>query len=197
VRSKWVRMSWLVLLLTIAVGSAAMASSLFGTSYDLGEEIQFQVQDSTTWWWGCCSCQDSLVLGWRIANSSGQVVYSVIHDAPVSSAIWKGSWLQLDMNGVAVAAGQYKLYVDTSVGTLSKSITLRDPCGCNWCTSTCTSCVSQDVPTITSCSCSTTLVFVEDCNTGFFPFFLWGCNSCSSSSSCGSSSSRSGCSTCP
>ena len=181
-RSKWIRISWLVLFLTMAVASAAMASSLFGTTYDLGEEIRFQVQDSASWWLGCCSCEDSLVLGWRIVDQSGQVVYSVIHDAPVSSAIWQGSWLQLDMNGIAVVGGQYKLLVDTSVGTLSRCFTLRDPCGCNWYPSSCySSCdVCEDVPSITNCSCTTTLVFVEDCNTGCFPFFLWGCNSNSS-----------------
>jgi len=183
VRSKWARISWLVLFLTMVVGGAAMASSLFGTSYDVGEEIQFQVQDSMTWWWGCCACEDSLVLGWRIVNLSGQVVYSVIHDAPVSSAIWQGSWLQLDMNGLAVSAGQYKLLVDTSAGTLSRCFTIQDPCGCNWYPSACTSCACEDVATITNCSCSTTLVFVEDCNTGNFPFFLWGCNSCNSCNS--------------
>lgn len=189
-RSKGARIGWIVLLLTLAVGSATLASSLFGTTYDLGDEIRFQVQDSTIWWWGCCSCEDSLILGWRIVNLSGQVVYSVIHDAPVSAAIWQGSWLQLDMNGVAVAAGQYKLLVDTSAGTLSRCFTLRDPCGCNWCTSSCTSCICEDVPSITTCSCKTSLVFVDDCNSGCFPFFLWGCNSCSSTTS-------SGCSTCP
>ena len=189
-RSNWVRVGWMVLFLSMVVGSAAMASSIFGTSYDLGEEIQFEIEDSTTWLWGCCSCEGSLVLGWRIVNISEQVVYSVIHDAPVSSAIWQGSWLQLDMNGIAVAAGQYKLYVDTSAGTLSRSLTLRDACGCNSYTSFCTSCVSQDVPAITNCSCRTSLVFVEDCNTGCFPFFWWGSSSCSSSTSFG-------CSTCP
>lgn len=196
-RSKWARIGLAGLLLVMVVGSAAMASSLFGTTYNVGEEIRFQVEDSTSWWWGCCSCEDSLVLGWRIVNASGQVVYSVIHDAPVAASIWQGSWLQLDMNGVAVAAGQYKLLVDTSAGTLSRCFKIQDPCNScnNWCTSGCTSCICDDVPSITTCSCTTTLVFVDDCNSGFFPFFLWGCNSCSSSSS--SSSSSSGCSTCP
>jgi hypothetical protein len=190
VRSTWARIGWLVVFLSVAIGSAASATSLFGTTYDLGEQIQFEVQDSTIWLWGCCSCQDSLVLGWRIVNMSQQVVYSVIHDAPVSSDIWQGSWLQLDMNGVAVAAGQYKLVVDTSVGTLSRCFTLRDPCACSWCTSWCSSCACEDVPSITNCSCKTSLVFVEDCELGCFPFFWWGCGSCCSSST-------SGCSSCP
>ena len=195
-RSKWARISCAVVLLSLMVGSAAMASSLFGTTYNLGEQIKFQVEDSTTWWWGCCNCcEESVVLGWRVVNASEQVVYSVIHDAPVSSSLWQGSWSQTDMNGLAVAAGRYKLYVDTSAGTLSRCFTLRDPCGCNWCTSwctsSCTSCVCEEVSSITNCSCRTALVFVEDCNTGCFPLFWWGCcNPCTSTTS-------SGCSSCP
>lgn len=189
-RSKWARVGLAVLLLSLAVGGSAMASSLFGTSYNLGEEIQFQVEDSTSWWWGCCSCEETLVLGWRIVTASEQVVYSVIHDAPVSAAIWLGSWSQLDMNGVASPAGQYKLVVDTSVGTLSRCFSLRDPCACSWCFSPCTTCVCEDVPSITTCACTTTLVFVDDCGFGCFSLFGWGCNSCSSAAS-------SGCSSCP
>jgi len=183
VRSKWARISWVVLLLSLMVGSAAMA---LGTSYDLGEEIQFKVQDSTTWWWGCCSCEGSSVSGWRIVNASGQVVYSVVHDAAVPSSLWQGSWLQLDLNGIAVAAGQYTLYVDTSVGPLSRCFTVRDPCACNWCTSSCTSCVCEEVTSITNCACRTALVFVTDCVPGCFPFFRWGCNSTSTSTGCSS-----------
>lgn len=187
-RSTWVRIGCAVLLLSMVVGSTAVASSLLGTRFELGEEIQFKIEDSTTWRWGCCSCEGSLVLGWRIVNASEQVVYSVIHDAPVSRSLWRGSWVQFDMNGIAVVGGQYKLYVDTSVGTLSRCFTIRDPCACNWCTSPCTSCVCEGVSSITNCACRTTLVFVEDCQTGCFPFFWWGC--CSSSTS-------SGCSSCP
>lgn len=190
-RSTWARIGWVVVLLSVALaGSAAADSSLFGVRYNLGEEIRFAVEDSTTWWWGCCSCEESLVLGWRVVNSAQQVVYSVIHDAPVASSIWQGSWLQVDMNGLQVAAGQYKLLVDTSVGTLSRCFSLRDPCACTWCASPCTSCVCEDVPTITTCACSTSLRFVQDCEWGCFPFFWWGCSSCSSSP-------RTSCSTCP
>ena len=184
-RSTWVRIGCVAVLLSLMVGGAAMASSLFGTTFQLGEAIQFEVEDTTTWLWGCCCCEDSLVLGWRIVNIYEQVVYSVVHDAPVASAIWQGTWMQLDMNDVAVAAGDYKLYVDTTVGTLSRCFTLRDPCNCcnwcNWCTSSCASCnCCEDVSSISDCGCRTTLVFVEDdaCASGCFPFFWWGC--CSS-----------------
>jgi len=191
VRSKWARIGLAGLLLVMVVGTAGMASTLFGKTFDLGEEIQFQVEDTMTWWWGCCTCEDSLVLGWRIVSLSGQVIYSVIHDAPVAASIWHGSWQQLDMNGAAVAAGQYELLVDTSVGTLSRCFTLRDPCGCNWCTSACNSCICEDISSITNCACRTSLVFIDNCSSGCFPFFFWGCcSSCSSSTS-------SGCSSCP
>lgn len=173
-RSKWIRIGWVVLFLSMIVGSTVMASSLFGTRFNLGEDIQFEIEDSTSWWFGCCPCPDSLVLGWRIANASHQVIYSVIHDAPVSAAVWRGEWQQHDMNGIAVAAGQYKLYVDTSVGTLSRCFTLWDPCACNWFVSRCTPFCCEHLPVITTCACSTSLVFVADCQPGCFPFFWWG-----------------------
>jgi hypothetical protein len=179
VRSTYARIALVSMMIVGTMGGVALASSLFGTSFDLGEEIRFEVQDTTTWWWGCCSCEDSLVLGWRIVNGYEQVVYSVIHDAPVSASIWQGSWTQLDMNGAAVPAGQYKLYVDTSVGTLSRCFTVTDPCACNWCAWSCNSCATcEDVSSVTNCSCRTTLAFVEDCNSGCFSLPWWGC--CSS-----------------
>ncbi len=155
--------------------------------YKLGEEIQFQVEDSTTWSWGCCgccTCDDTLVLGWRIVNTSQQAIYSVIHDAPVSASAWLGSWTQIDSLGGSVAAGQYKLVVDTSVGTLSRCFSIYDPCGCYWC-NPCCSCVCEDVSTVSDCSCRTSLVFVDSCQTSCFRFPLfWGWRSC-------------GCSSCP
>jgi hypothetical protein len=173
----------LVALTLIAVVSTA-STSLLGTRFKLGEEIQFKVEDSTVWWWGCCSCTASSVLGWRVVSGAGQTVYSVVHDAPVPASIWSGAWEQTASGGVAVAAGQYILYVDTTAGTLSRCFSLYDPCGCNSCYSPCTSCVCNEVPSITDCACKTTLVFVDTCG-GCFPFFWWlGCSSCSGCSSC-------------
>ena len=176
----------LVVLLSL-VGTGATSSTLFGTRFKVGETIQFKVEDTTTWWWGCCACEDSVVLGWRITNSAGQNVYAVIHDAPVPSSAWQGSWTQMDSLGVAVSAGQYVLYVDTSAGTLSRCFTLYDPCN-PWCSS-CSSCSCEQVTSITNCSCRTTLVFVDTCTSGCFPLFGWfgSCGSCASPcSSCSS-----------
>ncbi len=172
----------LVVLLTSFAWSAS-STSLFGTRFKVGTEIQFQVKDETIWWWGCCSCIPSQVLGWRVAASTGQIVYSVALDAALPAAAWVGSWTQVDANGVAVAPGQYVLYVDTSVGMLSRCFTLYDPCGCNTCWSNCWSCGCQEVATITECACRASLVFVEPCTSGCFPFFSWtgcGCSPCSS-----------------
>jgi len=171
--------SVLVVLLAV-VATTASATSLFGTRFKVGTEIQFRVEDETTaWWWGCCnccSCTPSQILGWRIASATGQVVYSVVHDAPVPAASWLGSWKQLDANGAAAAVGQYILYVDTSAGTLSRCFSLYDPCGCNTCWSPCLSCTCQEVATITNCSCQTDLVFVDTCTNGCWPFFsFFGC----------------------
>jgi len=167
------------MLLVSSVGFAAVS-----TRFRAGEEIQFKIEDSTTWFWncGCCSCDDTLVLGWRVVSLSEQVVYSVVHDAPVAASVWRGSWGQVDSLGSNVAAGQYKLYVDTSVGTMSRCFSVYDPCGCSWC-NPCNTCICEDTSTISSCSCRTALVFVDSCRTGCFPFPLfwgWGCCGCSS-----------------
>jgi opacity protein-like surface antigen len=168
-----------LVVLVASFAASASQSSLFGTRFKVGAEIQFRVEDQTTWWWGCCSCTPSQVLGWRVTAAAGQVVYSVIHDAPIPAASWVGSWKQLDANGAAVAVGQYILYVDTTAGTLSRCFTLYDPCGCNTCWTPCWSCSCQEITTITNCACQTSLAFVDTCTSGCLPFFnLFGCTSC-------------------
>jgi hypothetical protein len=186
VKRRWVLVGCaLVLSVALAAVATQAATTLFGTRFNVGEEIQFKVEDSTTWWWGCCCpCEDTSILGWRITNLSGIVVYSVIHDAPVAASVWLGAWNQTDINGTAVGAGQYMLVVDTTAGTLSRCFSIYDPCGCGPCT-TCYSCACEQVSSISSCACKTSLVFVDTC-TNCFPFFfgLFGCCSSPCTSGC-------------
>ena len=175
-RKGWVAAGALLLAVVLTSFAAWPATS---PRIKLGEEIRFTVEDSSTRLWGsccCCCCEDGLILGWRIVADSEQVIYSVIHDAPVSSSSWVGTWMQIDSLGAAVPEGQYKLYVDTSVGTLSRCFRLYDPCcSChNPCCASCTVCA--DVRSITECCCKYELEFVSTCRTAWcwFPFF-WGC----------------------
>jgi hypothetical protein len=171
------RVSIGVLSLVVLLVASFVALPATSTRFKLGEDVAFHVNDSTTWFWGCCTCEATLVLGWRIVSSMEQVIYSVVHDAPVASSTWIGTWGQIDSTGAAVPAGQYKLYVDTSVGTLSRCFTLYDPCGCGWC-HPCTACACEDVSSITTCACRASLVF-NACQTGCFSFPLfWGWSSC-------------------
>jgi len=181
VRRRWVLVGCaLVIALLVSAVAASAATTLFGTRFKAGVTIQFRVEDSTTWSWGwgccCCGCEASTILGWRITDTGGQTIYSVMHDAPVGSTSWMGTWEQTRVDGSAVASGQYVLYVDTSVGTLSRCLTIYDPCDC--CPSACYSCACQQVSTITDCGCKTSLVFVDTC-TSCFPFFglFGGCSS--------------------
>ena len=181
-KRRWVFVGCVLVIALFLSSIAASSATLFGTRFRVGEGIQFQIEDSSTWFWGCCccSCETTTVLGWRITNTSGQTVYSVVHDAPVSSTVWMGSWEQATVEGGAVSTGQYILYVDTSAGTLSRCFTIYDPC--NYCRP-CYSCVCEQVSSITDCGCKTSLVFVDSCTTGCFPFFgIFGsCGSCGSS----------------
>lgn len=179
-KRRWVFVGCVLLSALLFVSLAGFGWSLLGNRYKIGDTITFEVQDSTTWWWGCCSCTETLVLGWRISNSAQQTLYSVVLDAPVSASFWQGSWDQVDATGLAVAAGQYKLFVDTSAGTLSRCFSTYDPCGCAGCYSPCSSCACEEYGSITNCACRASLVFVSNCQVGCFPLFWWG-------SCCGSS----------
>ena len=179
-KGRWALIGGLLLSVLVLWSFAAFPAT--APRFKLGQEIQFRVNDSTTWFWGCCTCEQSSVLGWRIVTITEQVIYSVIHDAPVGASAWTGVWSQMDTGGSAVPAGQYKLVVDTSVGTLSRCFTLYDPCGCGWC-NPCMTCACGDVASITNCACRTSLVFVDPCTTGCLSLpFLWGwgcgCSSC-------------------
>ena len=188
VRRRWVSVGGvLVIALVLSCVAASAATSLFGTRFRAGETIQFQVEDSSSWVWGCCgccSCETTTILGWRIMDMAGQAIYSVVHDAPVSASVWLGTWEQTKIDGMAAASGQYILYVDTSVGTLSRCFSIYDPCDC---CRTCYSCVCDHVSSITECGCKASLVFVDSCTTGcFFPFFglFGGCWTASCSGGC-------------
>lgn len=182
-RGRWVSIATVALLVLALSSFAALPAS--STRFQVSTEIQFKIEDSSTWFWGCCGCcecADTLVLGWRVVNNVEQVVYSVVHDAPVASSVWLGTWSQVDTGDTAVPEGYYKLYVDTSVGTLSRCFTVYDPCSCCWGCNICSTCACTDVACITSCACRTSLVFVDTCSTRCcFPFFWgWGCCGCSS-----------------
>lgn len=160
--------------------TSVVALSASPARFKLGEDIQFRATDSTAWFWGCCTCTETLILGWRIVNSMEQVIYSVRHDVPVPSSSWLGTWSQVDSESAAAPEGVYKLHVDTSVGMLSRCFVLYDPCSCCWC-GPCPSCTCEDVFSITNCACRVTLAFTDACQTGClsFPLFWgWGCCGC-------------------
>jgi len=212
-----------LLVIAAVMGAASTSSSVWYGRYRVGETILFKVEDEPRGWWGCCcecTCSETQILGWHIASSSGQTIYTVVHDAPVAASIWQGSWSQINSSaaaaqasaqaaasatataqassaagtstsstyasGAAVPPGYYILYVDTSVGTLSRCLYLYDPCcGCCWGWSSCgwsscgwSRCGCGSQSTITSCCCRTSLVWVEEETPCCHLFFRWPC--CSS-----------------
>lgn len=187
---RWGTRTLIVLVVLLVVGAVVgQAATNSNGRYKLGQTVLFKVQDSQVGWWGwgscgCCSscqsCTSTQVTGWHITNSSGQTVYSVVFDAAVAASTWQGSWGQVNKDGVAVAAGTYTLYVSTSVGTLSRTVTLYDPCcgACGWSWWWgCTSC-NQQASITTNCYCKTTLVLEEQSSTCCGSLFSWPCSNC-------------------
>jgi len=182
VKHRW---AWASVVLIVAVlsativGSAATYSNWSG-NYKLGETVLFKVESQQLWWWNCCCCNQNstcpavTISGWRVADSSGKTIYKVVFDAPVAASGWQGSWGQVDSSNAAVAAGNYTLYVDTSVGTLSRHIHIYDPCSCCWSWYWgCHTC--GEVPSITNCGCRTSLVLLEKTETSCCWPFWWPC----------------------
>gem|GEM_PF-2204921 len=137
-RSKWMRSYVLVGLVLGAVvfGSVAIAASSRCGGYRLGEPVVFMVEDQKTSGWCCCcsTCPDTQILGWRVVDASGSTVYSVEFDPVGYASDWDGTWSQTDYLGASVPAGTYTVYVETSVGVLSHSFRIYDPCSscCGW-----------------------------------------------------------------
>jgi len=114
------------------------------------------------------------------AQASAQAAASATATAQASSAAG-ASTSSAYASGAFVPPGYYILYVDTSVGTLSRCLYLYDPCcGCCWGWSSCgwSRCGCGSQSTITSCCCRTSLVWVEEEQPCCHLFFRWPC--CSS-----------------
>lgn len=192
----------LVLLAAAASTTASSFSTRYGR-YTLGETILFRVEDQQRCGWGLCGCccqppcAETQVMGWRVADASGNIVYSVVHDVPVLASTWQGSWAQIDSGGASVSAGSYTLYVDTSVGTVSRCFYLYEPCCGSCCSSSCcgwsrcgcgwgfcswgwsrcgwSRCGCGQQSTITSCGCRTSLVLVKQSTSCCYSRSLWPC----------------------
>ena len=178
-RFVWAGVALLGLVLFTAVISAAASSSLWTERYTVGEEVLFNVEDETVCCWCCCcqpTCEESQILGWHVSDSNGGIIYSVVHDAPVPSSVWEGSWPQIDSTGGQALAGYYYLHVDTSVGTLTRSLCIYDPCSCCWPMGFCRNwtCCGQ-TSTITDCCCRTSLLFIEEEEPCCQLFLRWPC----------------------
>ena len=177
VKNWWARGSvvlvGLVLFATIA-GAAASPWSTQCTQYRLGETIVFTVDQQKVFGWCCCccTCPDTQILGWRVVDSSGQTVNSLEFDPAGFASDWDGTWSQLNYSGVPVPPGYYTLYLDTSVGTLSRCLKLYDPCTCCWGWS-CYTC--GQVATITHCRCRASLVLVKQESTCYSSRLCWPC----------------------
>ena len=176
-RSLW-RRACLVALMLLA-GSVVMAIPASSTSmvqYELGETVRFEVEEYDICWWFCGSCKPVCsveVLAWHIADACGVWIYSVAHDVPVPASSWLGSWSQVDSSGLQVSAGYYQIAVETSLGTISRCITVTERCpGWCWNPFQCrSSCTCNETSTLSECCCKVSLEFVVEEAACCFPFF--------------------------
>jgi len=156
---RWVIWGGVVFAL-LATGILASGAGLSWPRYPLGETILFHIDTQHTCWWTCCgcchcACPEVTVSGWRIVDSTGNTVYTLAYEIPISAVALEGSWKQTNDAGGAISAGTYTLYVNTSIGTLAQYFQIYDPCGRCW-SWPCCACEANSQ--MTHCCCRTTLV---------------------------------------
>ena len=92
VKGRWVALGSILLVLLLVTSFVGVSAT--SPRFRAGTEIQFKIEDSATWFWGCCGCcecDDTLVYGWRVVSTAEHVIYSVAHDTGVPSSVWAGS----------------------------------------------------------------------------------------------------------
>lgn len=103
--SGWAFVILVGIILAITVTSAASSSSSYNVKYRLGEALIFRVVNQAV---NCC-CQPSSttqILGWRITDSCGKVIHSVVYAAPIPASSWQGRWPEVDIAAVGKAEAQ-------------------------------------------------------------------------------------------
>ena len=176
-------------LLVLMVGSTATAGSLFDRAtmkYRVGDAVLFRVETRKSCCCCCCSCADTEVLGWQVVDACGQLVHTMEYDPPGLSSTWEGTWTQIDLSGTQVPSGYYKLYVDTSAGTISRCFKIYNPCSCCcwsscWCRDLCSwwsRCSCRENPTIKHCCCRVSLELVAETGTCCLSSCWLGCSPC-------------------
>lgn len=101
------------------------------TAFWQREEICFDLV--VPWWGWCCPCPPSppMVLGWRVVNLAGELIYQETFPAPVAPGKW--SWKQTDRGGNPVAPGYYKIVISTTAGEFENTVKIvarQDCCLC-------------------------------------------------------------------
>ncbi len=76
----------------------------------------------------CCSPPAPQVLGWRVENLDGYVIYEVHLQHRVSATSFSAVWDQRDANGQLVAPGYYTVIVATDEGEFEKHLRILDRC---------------------------------------------------------------------
>ena len=196
------------LVLFAAVLSVAADAST--VRYRVGQMLLFRIQKQPT---NSCCCQpgpEIQVFGWRITDSCGKVIHSVVYTAPIPASSWQGRWPEVDITAVdeaeaqveasapgavyqawqkamstyeeywkgietPISPGCYILFVDTSVGTLSRCLRLYDtvnPC------QPCAYCPCEQPIIRTSCYCRATLAINVEEPPRYRPLSWQPCCSC-------------------
>ena len=96
-----------LVLFAVVFTAAAGSYSTSTVNYRLGQTLLFRIQEQpSNCCWCCQPCPTTQVLGWRITDACGKVIYSVTYNAPISASTWQEKWPEVDIAAVDKAEAQ-------------------------------------------------------------------------------------------
>lgn len=101
------------------------------TAFWVGEEVHFRLVLPFGFFW-CCDTGKPMITGWHVEDMGGNVVYQEILPEPADPCCREMVWTQVDASGNQVAAGFYKIVVETTAGNYENYVKIVEK-DCCWC----------------------------------------------------------------
>lgn len=103
------------------------------TAFWVSEPVHFKLE--VPWrMCSCCCCDKPLITGWRVEAMDFSLVFGEAFPEPRDPRCFEMIWDQKDLEGVQVAAGYYRIVVETTTGAYTSYVKIEEKtdCCCCW-----------------------------------------------------------------
>lgn len=103
------------------------------TAFWVSEAVHFKLEVPWRLFF-CCCCDKPLITGWRVEAMDFSLVFGEAFPEPRDPRCFEMIWDQKDLEGVQVAAGYYRIVVETTTGEYTSYVKIEEKtdCCCCW-----------------------------------------------------------------